>query len=293
MDEEHAAGSQLVAAEALIARLGDPGLRVVDARFELGEPQVGREAFETAHVPGAVHLDLEEDLSAPRERGEGRHPLPDMATFAAKLGALGIDNDTEVVVYDQAGTMYAARAWWLLRYAGHRAPVRFLDGGFAAYVAAGGPTTTDLAHYPATSYEVQPRAHMIISADELFTRLGSPGFVVLDARAGERYRGEVEPLDDRAGHIPTALNRPYTDSLENGVMLPPERLATVHDVDELRSAREIVAYCGSGVSAAHLALALAQAGLAEVKLYPGSWSQWSSLPGMPVATGPEPGEIDA
>lgn len=294
MDEESAAGSWLVAADDLISRLGDPGLRIVDARFELGVPLIGREMYRAEHVPGAVHLDLDADLSAPPARGKGRHPLPDMPAFARKLGSLGIDEHSEVVVYDQTGTMYAARAWWLLRYAGHQAPVRFLDGGFAAYRKAGGPTTAEVPRLPPTTYRLRLREELTVSAADVRSRLGRPGVVLLDARAPERYRGEVEPLDDEAGHIPTALNRPFTDSSSDaGGLLPPSRLAELHGVEELASADEVIAYCGSGVSAAHLALALSEAGLKGVKLYPGSWSEWSSLPGMPVATGAEPGEPPA
>ncbi|HZJ10987.1 MAG TPA: rhodanese-like domain-containing protein, partial [Trueperaceae bacterium] len=153
MDEEPAAASQLITASALIARLGEPKLRIVDARFELTEPRAGAEMYARGHVPGAVHLDLDRDLAAPAKRGEGRHPLPDMTAFARSLGELGIGRRTPVVVYDQTGTMYAARAWWLLRYAGHE-DVRFVDGGFAAYLAAGGPVSTEIPAIPPTSFEL-------------------------------------------------------------------------------------------------------------------------------------------
>lgn len=289
MDEEPAGGSRLIGATELIARLGDPGLRVIDARFELSEPLAGRARYDAGHVPGANHLDLDDDLAAPAERGRGRHPLPDMEALAATLGAIGIDEHSEVVVYDQSGTMYAARAWWLLRYAGHRGPVWFLDGGYEAYLAAGGPTTDEVPAHTPVRYDLDLREHMVMTAEELSARLGEPGLVVLDARAPERYRGEVEPLDDKAGHIPTALNRPYTASSRDGSLLPAEHLVQAHGVDELAVADEVVAYCGSGVSAAHLILALAEAGMPDVKLYPGSWSEWSSRPGLPVATGAEPG----
>lgn len=283
--------TNLIGAAELVERLGDPWLRVVDARFELGRPAAGRALYDAGHVPRAVHLDLDEDLAAPARHGHGRHPLPDMADFADTLGSLGIDRQSEVVVYDQTGTMYAARAWWLLRYAGHR-NTRFLDGGLQAYLAAGGPLTRATAVPEPTRFELDVQQQLVINADELKRRLGEPGLTVLDARAPERYRGEVEPLDDQAGHIPTALNRPFAASLEGGVLLSGARLAEVHGVGELATGAEVVAYCGSGVSAAHLILALEEAGLAGVKLYPGSWSEWSSLPGHPLAAGPEPGDVD-
>lgn len=291
MYEEPAALRRLVSAGELVRRVGDPDLRIVDARFELTDPAVGREWYEQGHVPGAVHLDLDKDLAAPAEPGKGRHPLPDMADLAVKLGELGIDRNAEVVVYDQSGSMYAARAWWLLRYAGHD-DVRFLDGGLEAYVAAGGAVTAEPTVVIPTSFDLEIRDEMVLTAEELRARLGEPGFTVLDARAPERYRGEVEPLDDRAGHIPTAMNRPYTDSSGDGRLLPYEALRTRHGLDELEQSTEVAAYCGSGVSAAHLILALEVAGLEGVKLYPGSWSEWSSRTGMPIATGPEPGDVD-
>lgn len=292
MDEEPTGATRLIDAAALIARLRDPRLRIIDARFELAEPQLGRKMYESGHVPGAVHLDLDRDLASPAQRGKGRHPLPDMARLASRLGDLGIDRQTAVVVYDQTGTMYAARAWWLLRYAGHEA-VRFLDGGLEAYLAAGGTLTSELPEHQPTTFDLMIRDDMVVTADELGSRLGDPGYTILDARAPERYRGEVEPLDDQAGHIPTALNRPYTASSEGGRLLSAEQLAERHGVGELTGAAEVVAYCGSGVSAAHLVLALEEAGLEGVKLYPGSWSEWSTRPGVGIATGPEPGSPDA
>jgi len=284
--------SSLISAAELLSHLGGSEPRIVDARFDLSQPQAGKRMYLEGHVPGAVHLDLDDDLSGEAGRGNGRHPLPDMTEFAAKLGSLGIDNDSDIVVYDQSGSMYAARAWWLLRYAGQRR-VRFLDGGLDAYLAAGGRLTDQVTPPPATTFELDVNEHLVMTAEELTTRLGEPGFTLVDARSAERYRGDVEPLDDLAGHIPSAINLPFALGSENGVLLSAERLADVYPVAELELAAEMVAYCGSGVSAAHLILSLEEAGITGIKLYPGSWSEWSSRPGMPVATGPGPGEVDA
>src|SRR5690606_4459319 len=191
----------------------------------------------------------------------------------------------------QSGGMYAARAWWLLRYAG-QTRVRFLDGGLDAYLAAGGRLTTEVAAPAVTTFNLDVRDDLVMNVEELSGRLGEAGLTLIDARGGERYRGEVEPLDDLAGHIPTAINLPFTLASEDGTLLSPERLANVYPVKELERAGELVAYCGSGVSAAHLVLALEVAGITGVKLYPGSWSEWSSRPGLPLATGPDPGVVD-
>jgi len=283
--------SSLISAAELLPRLGASDLRVVDARFELSQPQAGKKLYLAGHVPGAVHLDLDDDLSGEAKRGHGRHPLPDMADFAAKLGSIGIDNESETVVYDQSGGMFAARAWWLLRYAGQRR-TRFLDGGLDAYLAAGGQLISDVTAPVATTFDLDINEDLVMSAEELSARLGEPGHTLIDARAPERYRGDVEPLDDLAGHIPTAINLPFDMASESGVLLSPDRLADVYPVKELERAGELVAYCGSGVSAAHLILSLEEAGITGVKLYPGSWSEWSSRPGLPVATGPDPGVVD-
>jgi thiosulfate/3-mercaptopyruvate sulfurtransferase len=289
---------QLITPHELSARLDDPNLRVIDASFELLDPAAGAAVYAAGHVPGAVHLDLDKDLSGPRGAGGGRHPLPDMDVFAATLGERGVGRGNEVVVYDQTGGMYAARAWWLLRYAGHER-VRFLDGGVLEYTRAGGPLTTDVRRYPATTFQLDLQSDMVATAVEVLDRLNDPALVLLDARAPERYRGEVEPIDARAGHIPGARNLPYTSVLDAGRFLPShvlaERLAAglEQPLDRITEgaaaaelgAADVVAYCGSGVSAAQLVLAFEIAGVRGVRLYPGSWSEWSSDPVKPVATG--------
>lgn len=275
--------TNLISATDLISRLGGSDLRVIDARFELTDPAWGAAEYARGHVPGAVHLDLDEDLSARPGRHGGRHPLPDMEAFAAKLGALGVGREHEVVVYDQAGTMYAARAWWLLRYAGHD-HVRFLDGGLAAYLEAGGELTTSVPTHPAKSFPLELQSEMVVDAEHVRSSLGADGTLLLDARSGERYRGEVEPLDPKAGHIPGALNHHYLDSLQDGRFRPASELRRA--LSKAEEADEVIAYCGSGVSGAHLVLALLEAGVEGPKLYAGSWSDWSSHDDLPVATGP-------
>lgn len=277
-------GTNLISAAELLEQLGRPNLRVVDARFELMDPAFGANEYAAGHVPGAVHLDLDVDLSSVPARHGGRHPLPDMAKFARRLGELGIGTGSQVVVYDQSGAMYAARAWWLLRYAGHPA-VRYLDGGLAAYLDAGGELTAEVPSFERTTFELQLQPDMVVDVRYVEGASGRPEVLVLDARAGERYRGEVEPLDPKAGHIPGAVNRYYQDAQQNGRFKDGAALKAF--LAPALEAREVIAYCGSGVSAAHLLLALEEAGVANAKLYAGSWSDWSSYDYLPVATGDE------
>ncbi|MFN2322162.1 MAG: sulfurtransferase [Trueperaceae bacterium] len=274
-----------ISLDALRARLGDPELRLLDVRSVLGRPGAGRAAFEDGHLPGATFLDLEDDLSGPIGAHGGRHPLPDAAVLAATFGAVGIGPGTHVVAYDAGDAMVAGRVWWSLRWLGHDA-VQVLDGGFAAWVAAGGPVATDPAVHPPVRFEARPRPEMLVDRADLIAGLGDPERVVVDARAAERYRGDVEPLDPRAGHVPGAVNYPYAENLEEGRFRPPEALRA--RFAPLATAREVVVYCGSGVSAAHDLMALEAAGIHGAKLYAGSWSDWVSYPDAPVALGAEP-----
>ena len=274
--------SNLISAAELVSRLEEPELRGIDARFDLADPAQGAAAYAAGHVPGAVFFDLDDDLSGRPGTHGGRHPLPDMEELAAKLGARGVSQDHAVVVYDQVGAMYAARAWWLLRYAGHQ-NVRFLDGGLDAYLKAGGELTQAPTVHPAVTFELNTRPQMVVDARHVKTRLDRSDTLLMDARAGERFRGEVEPLDPKAGHIPGAVNRFYQDALVGGMFKPKEQLAEF--VAPAQQASEVIAYCGSGVSAAHLVLALEEAGVQAPKLYAGSWSDWVSYDEHPVATG--------
>jgi thiosulfate/3-mercaptopyruvate sulfurtransferase len=236
----------------------------VDCRWELGNPALGRELYLAGHVPGAAFLDVERDLSAPPSSPGGRHPLPAAEDFARAAGAAGIGPGVLVVAYDQGMNGGAARLWWLLRHFGHD-DVAVLAGGMEAWL---GPLVAGEEEVEAVVFEPRARDDDTIEAEELAARLGDARLTVVDARLPERYRGEVEPIDPVAGRIPGARNAPFPDEL------PPDLL----------EAEEIVAYCGSGITAAVVLLRLAQAGRGEAKLYPGSWSDWSGR-GLPAETG--------
>ncbi|MNV09801.1 3-mercaptopyruvate sulfurtransferase [compost metagenome] len=264
-----------------------PSLRVLDARFSLADPQSGAALYAQGHLPGALYADLNRDLSDLGRTGHGRHPLPDSDTFAARLGAWGIGPQTEVVVYDAGdGSMAAARLWWLLRLIGH-AQVRVLDGGFAAWQAAGLPVTAVLPQVTALPpYPGQFDRSRIASVEEVQARLThAPGWLI-DARAGERFRGEVEPLDPVAGHVPGAVNRPFALNVHEGRLRPAEDLrAALQPLIGTHAPDEVVLMCGSGVTACHLLLAMEAAGLEGARIYADSWSGWVSDASRPVATG--------
>ena len=277
--------SPLISAEALKAALGR--VRVFDVRFDLARPEAGEAAWREGHLPGAHYLHLDRDLSAkdgvPALCG-GRHPLPTREVFAATAARLGLTPDTPVVLVDAQGGMFAARAWWMLRWIGAR-DVRVLDGGLAAGRAAGGalePGEVQPAA-PAPAWPLGPEPEGLrLTADALAAQLGR--VALLDARAPERYRGDVEPLDPVAGHIPGALNRPFSANLgPDGRFLPPEALRAAFQ--GLAGARPVVHQCGSGVTACHNLLAMAVAGLPGGALYAGSWSEWCRDPARPVAQG--------
>ena len=236
----------------------------VDCRWELGKPDRGRELYLSGHVPGASFLDVERDLSAPPSTPGGRHPLPAEDDFARAAGAAGIGTGIFVVAYDQGMNGGAARLWWLLRHFGHD-DVAVLDGGMDAWL---GPLRGGEEEIEPAAFVPVARANDTIEAEELADRLGEPGLTVVDARLPERYRGEVEPIDPVAGRIPGARNAPYPEEL------PPD----------LVEAEELVAYCGSGITAAVVLLRLARAGRDDAKLYPGSWSDWCGRD-LPVETG--------
>jgi thiosulfate/3-mercaptopyruvate sulfurtransferase len=271
----------LVSTDWLSRHLDEPDLRLADVRWYLGEPDRGRRAYREAHIPGAVYVDLETDLSA--DEGPGRHPLPAWDVFAARMGELGFGDDSVVVAYDDRSGAVASRLWWMLRAIGHE-QTYLLDGGLAAWVADRHALIDGLADHASGKLTVDLRSDLSIDRDELRGRLDS--VLALDARAGERYRGETEPLDPVAGHIPGAVNAPYEDNLgSDGRFLPADELTEKYRALGVGE-RETVVYCGSGVTACHDLLALEHAGLGTAKLYPGSWSDWSTA-GYEVATGPE------
>lgn len=275
----------LVGVDELAGALGNEELRIVDARFALMDPLAGRSAYQESHLPGAVHADLNRDLSDLTRAGEGRHPLPDSAAFVRKLGEWGIAPHHQVVVYDGGdGSMAAARLWWMLKLLGH-GRVAVLDGGLAAWRAQGLPETASM-NSPAAgpAYPADFDASRIVSAEEVRSRLGQASGWLLDARAGERFRGEAEPIDPVAGHVPGAVNRPVADNLSGGRFKPSWQLR--EEIVPLLpggKADEVVVMCGSGVTACHLLLAMEHAGLHGARVYAGSWSGWISDPSRPVA----------
>lgn len=263
-------------------------IRVLDVRWKLGGPP-GRPLYGAGHIPGAVYVDLATELAAHGEPAAGRHPLPGIDELQEAARRWGINAGDTVVVYDDLQNLSAARAWWLLRHAGI-ADVRLLDGALRAWIAAGLPLTVGEER----SGSVQPGTvelaygNLTTLTPDQAAALPSRG-VLLDARAPERYRGEIEPIDPRAGHIPGALNAPAAENVDaDGRFLPAEQLAARFRALGVSSKAPVGVYCGSGVTAAHDAAALTIAGF-EPALYPGSWSQWSNLPERPVATGKEPG----
>ncbi|MFH7598933.1 sulfurtransferase [Streptomyces racemochromogenes] len=256
---------------------------LLDVRWQLGGPDQ-RPAYEAGHLPGAVYVDLDRELAGPPGSG-GRHPLPDPEDFGAVMRRAGVRADEPVVVYDGGQGWAAARAWWLLRWTGHP-NVRVLDGGLAAWTAAGGPVTADAPTPVEGDFKPNPGPSGLLEADDA-AALARTG-LLLDARAGERYRGEVEPIDPVGGHIPGAVSAPTTDNVgPDGLFLPAETLRARFTALGATPDTEVGVYCGSGVSGAHEVLALEVAGI-PAALYAGSWSHWSSDPRRPVATGPNP-----
>ncbi len=275
----------LISVAELATQLDDEGLRIVDTRWYLSDPAEGRVEYLRHHIPGAIFLHLDHDLSAPD--GPGRHPLPDARLFARRLGSAGIGNRHRVVVYDDSGGSVAARLWWMLRHVGHD-QVRVLDGGYSAWRTAELPTTAEIPARPPATFVGRERTDDLINGEELNRRLGS--VVLLDARAPERYEGHKDPVDPVAGHIPTAISAPYAENnAVDGRFLPAKELRRKFRTLGLGRGKPVVAYCGSGVTSCSTILAAEIAGLPAPLLYPGSWSDWCTTRGRPVASGPEPG----
>jgi thiosulfate/3-mercaptopyruvate sulfurtransferase len=274
--------STLISAAELAPHLEDPRWAVCDCRHDLADTEAGRRAYAESHIPGARFVHLDADLSAPKTGRNGRHPLPDPAAFARRLGELGIGDDTQVVAYDASGGYYAARLWWMLRWLGHEAAA-VLDGGWNAWTAAGLPVTDKLSGVAPVAFTARLRPALAVDAGGVAA--GNP--LLLDARAPNRYRGENETLDPVAGHIPGAGNRFFQLNLDaEGKFKPAATLRQEFGAWLGGSApRQVTHYCGSGVTACHNLLAMEIAGLAGSRLYPGSWSEWCSDPARPVATG--------
>ncbi len=275
----------LIDTGTLAARLPDPAVIVIDCRFDLARPEAGELAYASGHIPGAAYAHLDRDLSGPKSGTNGRHPLPAPAVLAVTLGRLGIDATTQVVVYDEDNGMYASRLWWLLRWMGHEA-VAVLDGGFTAWAAEGRPVAVGVDVHAARAFSGTPNPAFTVDADTVGAMARSSTARVLDARAPERYRGELEPLDPVAGHIPGAVNYWFVRNLEGGRFRSAEALrAEFETLVSGVGADQVVSYCGSGVTGCHNLLALEHAGLHGARLYPGSWSEWVSDPSRPVEKG--------
>ncbi len=275
--------STLISCEDLAEHLNEPGWRVFDCRHQLSDVGFGEKAYAGGHLPGALFMHLDRDLSSPMTGRNGRHPLPDPQLLADKLGAAGVSRETQVVVYDDAGGMVAGRLWWMLRWLGHDR-VALLDGGINQWVKEGRPLSTDLPVTTATVFEVSQR-DWVISSAEVLANLDRAEFCVVDARAPDRFRGENETLDPVGGHIPGARNRFFRDNLDaDGCFRPAaelrrEFLGLLAGIEPAQA----VMQCGSGVSACHNLLAMEIAGLHGAKLYAGSWSEWCADPARPVA----------
>ncbi|MCU1749501.1 sulfurtransferase [Pseudomonas sp. 6D_7.1_Bac1] len=280
--------AQLINPNALDQKKDQAGLVILDCRFALEDPDYGHRSYAEGHIAGASFADLNRDLSGPVVKGvTGRHPLPTPHHLIERLQDWGISNDSEIVLYDDGPGSYAARAWWLLAWLGKRNGVFILDGGLKAWHAAGLPLSLDAPAITRGSFTGAPDHTLLVSAEKLQQRLGQPTLTLLDARGLPRFRGEVEPIDPVAGHIPGAQCAAFTDNLgADGRFLPADQLkqrfaAKLGD----RSPTELVAYCGSGVTACHNLFALCLAGYPLASLYAGSWSEWITDPKRKIATG--------
>ena len=265
----------LIEVDELHQRLDEPGVRVADVRWYLGRPTAGRDAYAQGHIPGAAFVDLDTDLADPAGFGApGRHPLPSAASFARRLGQLGFGSDDLIVAYDDASGTIAARLWWMLDSLGHRGGVRVLNGGIQAWTAVGNELSTDEPALPPVAMELAGEWPRVIGRDALAANLGE--LTLLDVRAPERYRGEVEPVDPQAGHIPGALNAPTAGNLDGAGRLRDEaELRELYDGIRAGGQGTTIVSCGSGVTACHAALAMRLAGLPDPLLYVGSFSDWS------------------
>lgn len=281
----------LIGASVLRDLVGKPHIAVIDCRFDLMNPEGGRRAYLAGHIPGARYADLNKDLSAPVSATSGRHPLPAPGDFAVTLGRLGINHATQVIAYDDSAGAFAARLWWMLRWVGHPAAA-VLDGGLKTWVSEGGALQSgEEKPLPAAevgrSLPVRADTAAVIGTAEIEQRLSDPAFLLIDARAAERFAGTVEPIDSVAGHVLGAVNHPFSANLgAEGRFLPAPQLRQAWEKRLAgRSPTEVAAMCGSGVTACHNLLSLEVAGLRGAKLYAGSWSEWIRDPHRPIARG--------
>ena len=278
----------LISVTELQQHLNDPAFVILDCRGELTDPHAGAVAFAAGHLPGAQHADPDVHLSD-KSLGKdgsfrGRHPLPSPESFIQTLRQWGVHPHSQVIVYDGHSGMFASRVWWMLRWVGH-AEVALLDGGLPAWQAAGGAVTTTVTTKPTGSITLQSSLVRTVSAEDVLANLDTKQSIVLDARANDRFRGENETIDPVAGHIPGARNRMFKDNLQSDGCFKPAEALRAEFSALIHSPESTIAQCGSGISACHNLLAMEIAGLSGAALYPGSWSEWSSDPSRPIATG--------
>ncbi len=282
----------LITANQLQALMdSDQRLMVFDCSFDLAQPHAGDQHFTDAHIPGAVRADLDRHLSStkgdPLAASGGRHPLPARTAFAQWLGSVGFSNDMQAVVYDRHGVTYSGRLWWMLKWVGHEA-VAVLDGGMPAWYAAGGVVTSGAPTvHPPKPFTANPAHVRLVTVQQVLEHLGEPTQQLIDARSASRFRGETEPLDPVAGHIPGALNRPYGDNIGDDGQFKPAIVLKAEFLELLdgRDPATVVHHCGSGVTAVPNILAMEIAGMGRPALFAGSWSEWCSDPARPIASG--------
>jgi thiosulfate/3-mercaptopyruvate sulfurtransferase len=274
----------LISTQQLADQLSGHDIVICDCRHDLMDLEKGRRAYAEGHIPGAHFLHLDDDLSGAKNGKNGRHPLPAIDAFAKKMGGIGIDHTKRVIAYDDAGGPYAARLWWLLRWLSHD-NVAILDGGSNKWLAENRPTDRHVPTAKATTFVAKQRSGMSVDADFVLANISAGASIIVDARAPERYRGETEPIDPIAGHIPGALNRVFKNNLsadgtfKSAATLKQEFAALLGP----KGGQQVVNQCGSGVTACHNLFAMEMAGLTGSKLYPGSWSEWCADPTRPVA----------
>ncbi len=282
---------KLVAVQTLADHLDDPDWLVFDCRHDLGNTGYGAQAYAKGHIPGALFLHCDHDLSGPMTGKNGRHPLPDVETFARRMTECGVTPATQVVAYDNEASAFASRLWWLLRWLGHD-KVAVLDGGLPAWRRAKLPLDQSQRAVTAGAFVAWPRPEMVVDAAYVQAHLGRPDMLLIDGRSEERYAGQNETLDPVAGHIPGAINRFYFDCLDDAAVhfkAADELRAEFADLIGDRDPKSVVHVCGSGVTACVNVLGMELAGLSGTRLYAGSWSEWCSDPARPVATGDQPG----
>ena len=272
----------LISAQSLMEILGEENTRILDCRYSLSDSGFGSASYRQGHIPGAIYLDLAEDLSSPVTAGTGRHPLPAVSEFAKKVGSWGVADDSIVVAYDDGPGAMAARCWWLLRWFGHQS-VYVLDGGLEAWIEGGGALLDGVESYPTTEYSGQRQTNYLTDADTLMKVIDDTVSLIIDAREKKRFLGLEEPIDRIAGHIPTAVNRPFQSNLSGGRFKPIEKLKQEF-IDLIGSTppNQVIHSCGSGVTACHNLLAMEVSGLNGSRLYAGSWSEWITDPTRPI-----------